>query len=215
MSTVSLTSFDDIIAARSLLKHPFYVKWSKGELTLGDLKVYAKEYYHLVQRIPGIVSRVRDRALDRDPALLRQMEKNIAEEQQHVQLWERFARSLGVSEQELKQHVPSRGAQEAVARLERLADEGFEQGVAAVYALERELPAIAQTKKEGLCLYYGLTTVDAHCYFDEHLHEEEHLTVWRAIPVAIAQQQAALESMDAQNQVLDAVCDACGIGMDC
>src|SRR3989338_6735484 len=109
---VTLSVFDELIASMSLLKHPFYQKWNKGELTLNDLRVYAKEYYHLVTRIPGIVSRVRDRVENRD--LKMQIEENIREEQEHVVLWERFSSSLGISVDELQSHKPSLMTQSAV-----------------------------------------------------------------------------------------------------
>ena len=50
-------------------------------------------------------------------------------------------------------------------------------------ALEAELPKIAKTKKDGLCAWYNLASEDAQIYFDEHLKEEEHLQVWRGVPV--------------------------------
>ena len=85
-----------------------------------------------------------------------------------------------------------------------------------MYALELELPKIAQTKKEGLLKFYGLSSADAHVYFDEHLNEEKHLDVWRAMPISKMHASAAAElSCVAQNQVLDAVCEGCGISMDC
>src|SRR3989344_5637722 len=120
-----LSQLDSLIASRSLLKHPFYQKWSKGELTLGDMRIYAKEYFHLVERIPGIVARVRDRATD--AKFRAQIEENMHEEQEHVALWKRFAKSLGVSEQELSEHQASPTVIAAVASLESLADEGLEE----------------------------------------------------------------------------------------
>lgn len=208
-----LSSLDLLISEMSLLKHPFYVAWSKGELTLGDLRVYAKEYFHLVERIPGIVARVADRA--RIGGEQRAIRKNVREEQEHVILWKRFARSLGIGEAELVAHVPSAKVRDAIRSLEELAERGFEEGIAAVYSLERELPAIAQTKKEGLLRFYGLSSADAHAYFDEHLNEEEHLDVWRSMPVFGDVTEAARTSLVAQNQILDAVCEKQGISMVC
>ncbi len=211
---MQISSLDPVISARSLLKHPFYLAWSKGELTLDHLRIYAKEYFHLVQRIPGIVSRVRDRVTDRN--LQEKIGQNITEEQEHVELWKRFARSLGISEQELVSHSPSENVQEAVKSLEMLAEKGSDEGIACMYALEAELPKIAATKKDGLCKFYGLDSEDAQIYFDEHLKEEEHLQVWRAFSVETERAfGAARTSLTAQNQVLDAVCESCGISMVC
>ncbi len=208
----SLASLDPLIASMSLLKHPFYRKWSKGELTLDDLRCYAKEYFSLVEHIPGIVARVCVRAEGRIPTSdITKIERNVAEEQEHVALWKRFAGSLGISAEELAAHEASEGVQTAVRGLEKLAESSFEAGVIALYALERELPAIAQTKKEGLLRFYGLTTADAHAYFDEHMKEERHLDVWRAIPLMGEGSSAAEASLRAQNHILDCVCEARGI----
>jgi pyrroloquinoline-quinone synthase len=47
---------DQLIAERSLLKHPFYTKWQAGELTLDAIKGYACQYYHHVLQFPTYVS---------------------------------------------------------------------------------------------------------------------------------------------------------------
>lgn len=212
--TVTLSSFDDLIASRSLLRHPFYLAWSKGELTQEDLAVYAKEYYHLVKHVPGLVSRIKNRVAD--PALRTRIEENEREETEHVELWERFARSLGVSEEELAAYRPSNMVCDAVTKLEKITEKSAEEGIAAMYALERELPAIAATKKEGLLKFYGLSSSDAHAYFDEHLGEEKHLEVWRDLPARFAEAKSAVEgSLDAQHEVLDAVCVLRGIPLEC
>lgn len=213
---VSLSSFDTSITARSLLTHYFYAqKWNKGELTEDDLRTYAKEYYHLVRAVPTIVEHVRDRAAERgeDTSLI---EENLAEEHEHTELWERFASSLGLTPMELKNHVPDPKVAEAVSRLKAMAASGsLEDGVTLMYSMELDLPAIAKSKKDGLCAWYGKTSADAHAYFDEHLHEEEHLKVWRAFSVEGERSAKVIAaSLDLQHLVLDGVCDACGIRME-
>ncbi len=210
----TLSFLDPLIASQSLLIHPFYQKWSRGELTLDDLRMYAKEYFHLVQRIPGIVARVHERV--REPALKAKTAQNIAEEQEHVELWKRFAGSLGINAEELAAHVPCRTVFDAVAKLETLAEGSAEEGIVAMYALECELPKIAATKKQGLRDFYGLTSDDAHIYFDEHLKEEKHLEVWRSFVIdGDTAEATASASLAAQNKVLDGVCEECGIAMTC
>ncbi|MDA1208658.1 MAG: iron-containing redox enzyme family protein [bacterium] len=215
-SSVTVEAFDDLIASRSLLLHPFYVKWNAGELSMDDMQVYAKEYFQLAKRIPGIVGRVLERAGDRNPAMKAMIAENMKEEQEHVELWKRFACSVGVSNEELENYVPSAKVHEAVSELEAVTEGTFEDGVTAMYAMEKELPAIAQSKKDGLCKFYALTTEDAHIYFDEHLGEEKHLRVWMTVDLNESTAKIAAEkSLSAQNKVLDAVCDLAGIDMDC
>lgn len=214
---ISLIDFDDLIARRSMLTHPFYkVWWSEGKLTRDQLATYAKEYYHLVKAIPAIVSHVHRHAVLRRPDLADAIAHNIVEEQEHIALWERFAASLGVDRSTMQSVVASPMMQTAIARLQYLAESGFEQGVAAMYAMEREIPAVAQSKKEGLLHFYGLSSDDAHAYFDEHLHEQDHFSLWQKIPIGEELGLRCVQaSLDAQHALLDAVCDACGIDCDC
>lgn len=179
---------------------------------MDDMNVYAKEYFHLAKRIPGIVERVRDRALEQKPEMVAIIEENMEEEQEHVGLWKRFANSLGIDNEELEAYQPSATVQAAVRSLEEVAEGTFEDGIAAMYALEKELPEIAKTKKEGLCEFYGLESEDAHIYFDEHLKEEKHIQVWLSVDVSENKAEAAVKkSLEAQNKVLDAVCEEAGI----
>ena len=220
MTTISLTHLDDFITSKSLLTHYFYEqKWNMGELTQDELALYAKEYFHLAKAVPGIVSRVQSRAEDRGMTdLVSDIEKNVAEETEHIDLWKRFASSVGVSAEELESHEPHQFTKEAVAEIEELADGSLEDGVTAMYAMELALPAIAKTKKDGLCKHYNLpeSNADAHVYFDEHLNEEEHFSVWRKIEVdPVRAMYITKASLRSQHKVLDGVCEVSGFCISC
>jgi len=178
------------------------------------MKIYAKEYYSLVSAIPSIVHIVLEHAKAERPAIVEFIEKNLAEEREHVSLWERFASSMGITKEELVAYVPSEKMQSAILDLKDAVSSSLDAGISAVYAFEKELPEIAKTKKEGLVAFYGLTSEDAHVYFDEHMNEEEHLKVWRDA-VAAADISAIERSMMAQNKALDAVCEVAGIPCNC
>ncbi len=214
---ITLSVFDDLLRERSLLTHYFYAqKWNTGELTLSELRTYAKEYFSLVKRVPGIVERVLERAKERRPELVAHILKNMMEEQEHAALWERFARSLDLTREELEAYEPSLKTQSAVGRLERLSEGSLEDGVTVMYAMEREIPAIAKTKKEGLIRYYHLTSEDAHCYFDAHLDEAKHFEAWLTVPVdAERAQEVTEEALNLQHRILDGVCERCGIMVPC
>lgn len=211
-----ISQFDELITSRSLLTHYFYEqKWNKGELTEEDMKTYAKEYYHLVRNIPVLLETVRSRAVSRGLST-EMIDENLKEEREHVQLWEQFAGSLGLTAKDVQSHVPDAKVAGAVSNMKKIAEGEFEDGVALMYSLELDLPAIAQSKKEGLTKHYGLDGNDAHEYFDEHLNEEEHLKVWRKYSVDAENAESTVRmSLSLQHQVLDGVCDACGISMDC
>ena len=53
-----LDTIDNDIAAKHLLKHPFYLAWTRGELSREALADYARQYYHHVAAFPTYLSAV-------------------------------------------------------------------------------------------------------------------------------------------------------------
>ena len=47
-----LDQIDNDIAAKHLLKHPFYLAWTRGELSREALADYAQQYYQHVAAFP-------------------------------------------------------------------------------------------------------------------------------------------------------------------
>ena len=206
----------------SLLQHPFYLAWSKGKLTKDQLAGYAKEYYFVARHVPMAMQAIEKNLPKSLPMQTREtFRKQAEEEREHIELWERFASALGVTEGELEAYEPTKTVKEAVTSIIEAAEEGFEEGVAAMYAFECDLPAISQSKIDGLIKFYGLRNDDAHAYFEEHLREEKHLCFWRNLlkkfPAAKMQPalMAAKGAVRAQNEVLDGVMERYCPEMDC
>ena len=59
-----LQKLDETIERHSLLKHPFYQLWNKGELTRESLAEYAKQYYAHVEAFPTYLSGVHSHCED-------------------------------------------------------------------------------------------------------------------------------------------------------
>ncbi len=201
---------DKEVEKRSLLKHPFYEMWSKGELSLQDLSGYSKEYFRLVKAVPDLVQNVLARANDESQDAM--IETSLQEERQHVELWIRFARSLGVTEEELRSTTGLLETKEAVAKLREATSASFEEAVAAMYAYELEIPRISATKVRGLKEFYNLDSSDARIYFETHEEADiRHAALWRSILAKVEESkrevvfQAAVKSLEAQNQLLDSV----------
>jgi pyrroloquinoline-quinone synthase len=49
----TLDRLDRLIQFRSILRHPFYVTWQRGELTAEQLAIYARAYYPHVASFPA------------------------------------------------------------------------------------------------------------------------------------------------------------------
>lgn len=184
--------------------------WSKGELTEDHLRGYSKEYFQLVKAVPSMVEsamKKSSKAADR-----RSIGRNLKEETDHVELWIRFCRSLGLGTNELGSYRGLEGTNRAVARLDSEAL-SFEEAVASLYAYELELPKISATKIDGLKKFYGLKSRDALVYFETHEKADvAHAAVWRRILEGIRGERkkelaysAAVRSLEAQNELLDSV----------
>ena len=203
-----LVRIDSEIERRSLLKHPFYRNWADGALTTANLAGYSMEYFQLVKAVPDLVSSVASFASKRDSV---KINANVEEEMTHVDPWIRFAGSLGVSRRRLEAYPGATQTLEAVDALRGVTDSSFEEGVAALYAYEKQLPAISRSKIDGLKKHYGMTEGDATKYFE--LHEEadvRHAALWRSylarskVPEAKVM-GAVVGSLLAQNALLDSV----------
>ena len=53
-----LETIDQQVSAKHLLTHPFYLAWTRGELSKTALVDYAQQYYHHVAAFPTYLSAV-------------------------------------------------------------------------------------------------------------------------------------------------------------
>ena len=200
-----LERIDAMIEERSLLRHPFYRAWSAGELDLSSLAGYSKEYFQLVKAVPGFM----DEAVWRAPPEQRaELEANRAEEESHIAPWRAFAGSLGVPVDELDSYAGLKKTQRAVKDMASLMS-SYEATAAAMYAFEKEIPAISQAKLDGLAQFYGIGSPEATEYF--RLHKEadvRHAASWRGAIGQAGALEAASASLDAQHLLLDSCYEA-------
>src|SRR2546428_13767981 len=88
---------DELVAERHLLKHPFYVAWTEGRLSLDTLQRYAEQYYNHVAAFPRYLSAIH--AQTEDLKVRQHILDNLNDEEQgdknHPELWLRFAEALG------------------------------------------------------------------------------------------------------------------------
>ena len=87
-----LARLDETRAANSILEHPFYRRWSAGELDAPELSRYAGEYRHAVLALADASALAAAKAPPAHAPLLR---AHAAEEAAHVGLWDEFARAAG------------------------------------------------------------------------------------------------------------------------
>jgi len=202
---------DDIIADQSVLKHKFYIMWNEGKLSIESLSGYSKEYFQLVKAVPTFVGAILQKSPDK---LKNSIEVNQKEEFEHIAPWMKFADSLGIHKESLESYDCLNKTKTAVSNLSKLMN-SFEEGAAAMYALEQEIPKISLSKIDGLRRFYGISDDDAIEYFRIHTEADiRHAALWRKIleNVAKAKEEELVEiankSLAAQNLLLDSCYEA-------
>ena len=122
MTTKLIERIDEIINSKSLLKHPFYQSWSKGELPKESLKQYAKEYFHFEAMYPTFLSAIHSRCSDRKvrQLILDNLWDEEHGEENHVELWLKFCDALGLDRKEVENDEASEATKALIDEFTRL-----------------------------------------------------------------------------------------------
>jgi pyrroloquinoline-quinone synthase len=154
------TVWDRIEQARArndVLQHPFYARWSAGELTAEELARYSGQYRHAVTAIADISATVASALPEH-----RELGAHAAEERDHVALWDGFVDAVGGD----RDAVPTAETADCVeVWAER---DGALTALARLYAIESGQPRISATKLEGLAEHYGVDSEEGTRYFTVH-----------------------------------------------
>jgi pyrroloquinoline-quinone synthase len=198
------------IEKHSLLKHDFYKLWQDGKLTLDHLAGYSKEYFQLVKIVPTLVENVlKNNKIKKYEDLI---QNTLKDETEHIEPWVNFSHSLNVDKNELMNYNGEDLTNQAINELIAISESSFEEAVAALYAIEKELPKISETKLDGLSKFYGITSDDSNEYFKIHKEIDiYHSKIWENIINETSDNNkekmlnAALLSLKSQNRLLDSV----------
>lgn len=180
-----LESIDALIAAKHLLTHPFYLAWTRGALSKEALTDYARQYYHHVAAFPTYLSAVHSRCDDQ--ATRRQVLSNLIDEEagqpNHPELWLQFAGALGLNADEVRAAEMQPETAALIEAFRSVCGNGeTAEGLAALYAYESQIPAVSESKIEGLKKHYGFRSEKDYQYFSVHVEaDREHSAVERAM----------------------------------
>ena len=147
-----LAKLDETRGAINVLEHPFYQRWSAGELSADELALYAGEYRRAVLALARASALAADQAgAAHAPGLRRHAEEEAA----HVTLWDQFARASGT-----RAGDGDGGGDRALAQTKQCerawtAGEDLLEHLAVLYAIEASQPEVSRTKLDGLTEHYG------------------------------------------------------------
>jgi pyrroloquinoline-quinone synthase len=204
-----LDQIDNEVAAKHLLKHPFYLAWTRGELRRTALADYAQQYYHQVAAFPTYISAAHAACDDQETR--KQLLNNLIDEEagspNHPELWLNFAEGLGISKSDVRQSEKwseTKGLIDAFRSVCR--DGSTAEALAALYAYESQIPAICESKIDGLKKHYGFSDPKHWEYFSVHIEaDREHSATERKMMGEHIGKQNFESVRASVNRVLDAL----------
>ena len=206
-----LDNIDNDIAAKHLLKHPFYLAWTRGELSREALTDYSQQYYHHVAAFPTYLSAVH--ANCDDQATRKQLLNNLIDEEagspNHPELWKKFADRLGVEDAELARTEKQPETKNLINTFRFVCRQrSTTEGLAALYAYESQIPSICESKIDGLKKYYGFNKPEHYEYFTVHIEaDREHSAAEREMLSRHVKAHNFESVKVSVNRVLDALWD--------
>jgi pyrroloquinoline-quinone synthase len=141
----------------NVLRHPFYQRWSAGDLSAEELARYSGQYRHAVQAIATMSDSAADAEPQRD-----ELRRHAAEELGHVRLWDGFVDAAGGNA------ADAATAETAECVRAWTADGDAVEILARLYAVESGQPEISRTKRDGLLERYGFDDGAGTAYFRVH-----------------------------------------------
>jgi pyrroloquinoline-quinone synthase len=212
-----LDKIDNDIAEKHLLKHPFYLAWTRGELSKDALGDYARQYYHHVAAFPTYLSAVH--AHCDDQVTRKQLLDNLIDEEagspNHPELWLKFANGLGVSDVDMRTTENRPETKNLIDIFRSVCRDGSTaEGLSALYAYESQIPTICESKIDGLKKFYGFTDPKGYEYFSVHIDaDRDHSAAERKMLAScigdrnIGNVRAAVQRvLDALWEMLSGVC---------
>jgi pyrroloquinoline-quinone synthase len=156
-------------ARHNVLEHPFYVRWSAGELSPEELARYSGQYRHATEALARLCRQAADSAPD---GHREEIAAHATEEAAHIGLWDGFVEAAGG---EIGAEPTPETAECVTAWT---APNGYLAQLARMYAIESGQPEISRVKREGLAQFYGIDGGAGSEYFRvheeaDHAHAEE------------------------------------------
>lgn len=204
-----LDPIDQQIAAKHLLTHPFYLAWTRGELSKEALQDYAQQYYHHVAAFPTYLSAVHAKCDDQPTRkqLLANLNDEEAGDPNHPELWLQFADALGATSAQVKATEKRPETSRLIGTFREVCgNHTTAEGLAALYAYESQIPSVSESKIDGLKKHYSFDNPKDYEYFSVHIEaDREHAAAEREMLAQHVNDANAPSVKASVDRVLDAL----------
>ena len=204
-----IKKIDSEIQKHHLLNHSFYKAWNEGALEQETIKEYAAQYFQHVSSFPRYLSAIHSNCDDIKvrQLLLENLVDEDKGEENHPELWMRFAEGMGNTREEVKNKITMKETSDLVDTFMSLSrSEKYHIGLAALYCYESMQPEISETKKDGLQKFYNIEDENTLKFFTVHMHADKyHRAIVRKMIIELS------NSKEKQAEILEAVKSSLGV----
>lgn len=202
-----IETIDRMIDERHLLTHPLYRRWDAGTLPKKAIQEYARQYYAFESEFPRFLSAIHSRA--ESPTVRDHLLENLWDEahgeENHAELWLRFAEGMGVRREDVRSAEPNAATKQLLESYRSASTSApVAAGIAAIHAYESQVPAVSRVKIDGLKEHYGVKDGRTIEFFEVHERlDVEHAGAERALLEELASDEPAA-AVAATRDALDA-----------
>jgi pyrroloquinoline-quinone synthase len=186
-----LAVVEEALEGRRLLSHPFYQRWSRGELRVGELGAYAGQYRFIEASLPGWLRSIQSSS--QNPEVHGLVQLNLDDEvggaTTHLALFDRFAAAVDATNPEDTKIDPA--TRSLLNTHDELVESSAAAGLAAVLTYELQSPEISASKAAGLRSQYGVDGASVEFWDTHALVEDDHAS-WTLDAVVAAGGEPAL-----------------------
>lgn len=206
-----LAQIDELRAANDPADQPLLRAMAAGELSRDELRVFAAQYFQLVDSLPRFVSTVH--SVTRSHPQIRRTLLNLLvplelKPPSIADLWLQTCAALGLFSDSIRSSEPNTATRVCLDDFEYLCQTGCAQGLAALYAWVSRLPITCRIMKDSLAEHYDLASGPGVQYFEVvGFQAESHVRSLRAALAALLDEypEAAPAAFDAAQGAINAV----------
>ena len=204
-----LNTIERKIEKHHLLNHSFYKAWNAGELNKSVIQEYAAQYFKHVSAFPRYLSSIHSNCDDIKvrQLLLENLVDEDKGEENHPELWMRFAEGMGNTREEVKNKITMKETSDLVDTFMSLSrSQKYHIGLAALYCYESMQPEISETKKDGLQKFYNIEDENTLKFFTVHMHADKyHRAIVRKMIIELS------NTKEKRTEILEAVKSSLGV----